>query len=133
MAVQASRWPPYALQAADTPQAVANTTITNAPIGPALPAPAKAESLLPLKSKTATNAKPAVANATSTIRRDVNAGIFQPVRGGHQIPGKRRSLVSTLKDEIRGRGDFGSLPRLLSSAKERDVRGIRDVPVPADF
>jgi hypothetical protein len=92
-------------------------------MGPALPAPAGAESLLPLSSKPAKKAKPAVANATSIIRRDVIAGIFQPVRGGHQIPGKRRSLVSTLKDEIPGRGDFGSLPRLLSPAKERDLRG----------
>jgi hypothetical protein len=61
------------------------------PAGPTL------ESCVPPNNIAARKSRPAVANTTSAIRRGVIADISLPVRGGHQIPGKRRSLADTLK------------------------------------
>jgi hypothetical protein len=90
------------------------------PAGPIAATPAEPEWPLPANNITANTSKPAVANATSIIRRGVIADISQPVRGGHQIPGKRRSLVNTLKVNTLkyaecGRSNFDTAPEFRKS------------------
>src|ERR1700735_4867956 len=99
MAIHASRWPLRAAQAALTAQPVAKAPMVTTPAGPTT------ESCAPPNNITATKSKPAVANATSAIRRGAIADISQPVRGDDQIPGKRRSLADTLKYAERGRSN----------------------------
>src|ERR1700722_14030017 len=104
MAIHASRWPLRAAQAALTAQPVAKAPMITAPAGPTT------ESCGPPNNMTARKNKPAVANATSAMRRGAIADISQPVSGGNQIPGKRRSLADTLKYAERGRSNSEDAP-----------------------
>src|SRR6202042_1777780 len=103
-AIHADRWPLRAAQAALIAQPVAKAPMITAPTGPTLESPVSPNNI------TAKKSKPAVANTTSAMRRGAIADISQPVRGGNQIPGKRRSLADTLKYAERGRSNSEDAP-----------------------
>src|ERR1700735_1563490 len=109
MAIHASRWPLRAAQAALTAQPVAKAPMMTTPAGPTT------ESCAPPNNIAARKSKPAVDHPTSAMRRGAIADISQPVRGGNQIPGKRRSLADTLKYAERSRSNSERDPEFRKS------------------